>query len=322
MHKKIIALVLLMSLLLTACGTAAAPETTAAPTTEATVQPTEAATTPAATDNLITYFSLTLSENFETTYYLNAYGYEGEDIYVEYVGEETKMGYMDPSIFEGITAAYLESGLPELVGQDVYEEGEASASMYIDFADGTSVMLGFTGNVPEAFTQGYAAMDAHFKAMVADMPEYVPQPVVMGDVEPALLDAVNAILDGSGIEALDAFSISQLPLDDTFSFAAGLTGTDGIVNAVSCAPMMMTTAYSLVIVTVEDASKAEAVAADFESTMDWRKWVCVAPSNALLAQKDNMVLCLMAADELFAQTQQGMEANGWTVTKTLENPDM
>ena len=85
---------------------------------------------------------------------------------------------------------------------------------------------------------------------------------------------------------------------------------------------MMTTAYSLVIVTVEDASKAEAVAADFESTMDWRKWVCVAPSNALLAQKDNMVLCLMAADELFTQTQQGIETSGWTVTKTLENPDM
>jgi hypothetical protein len=35
-----------------------------------------------------------------------------------------------------------------------------------------------------------------------------------------------------------------------------------------------------------------------------------------------MVLCLMAADELFAQTQQGVETAGWTVTKTLENPDM
>ena len=318
MHKRILSLVLLMSLLLTACGTTAAPETTAAPTTEATV----ATTAPVVIDNPITYFSLSLSENFETTYYLSAYGYEGEDVYVEYVGEETKMGYMDPSVFEGITAAFLESGLMELNGQDVYEEGEASASMYIDFADGTSAMVGYSGNIPEAFTQGYAAMEAHFKAMVADMPEYVPQPMVMGDVEPALLDSVNEILNGSGIEALDSFSISQLPLDDTFSFAAGLTGTDGIVNAVSCAPMMMTTAYSLVIVTLEDASKAEAVAADFESNLDWRKWVCVAPSNALLAQKDNMVLCLMAGGELFGQTQRGMEGAGWTITKTLENPDM
>ena len=319
MNKKIISLVLLMSLLLSACTLPVAPEeTTAAPTTEATV----ATTTPAEVENPVTFFSLSMGEDYENIYSITAFSNEDGTVYVEYVGEEKKVGNLDASIFNGITTAFLESGLAELNGQDVYEEGDANASMYIDFADGTSVMLGFTGNVPEAFTQGYAAMDAHFKAMVADMPEYVPQPMVMGDVEPALLDAVNAILDGSGIEALDAFSISQLPLDDTFSFAAGLTGTDGIVNAVSCAPMMMTTAYSLVIVTVEDASKAEAVAADFESTMDWRKWVCVAPSNALLAQKDNMVLCLMASDDLFTQTQQGMEADGWTVTKTLENPDM
>ena len=86
--------------------------------------------------------------------------------------------------------------------------------------------------------------------------------------------------------------------------------------------MMMTTADSLVIVTLEDASKAEAVANDFENTMDWRKWVCVAPSHALLAQKDNMVLCLMAGSDLFLQTQSGVEAAGWNVTKTLENPDM
>ena len=320
MHKKMIALVLLMSLLLTACGTTAAPETTVAPTeatTEATV-----AVTPAEVENPITYFSLSLAENFETVYYLSAYGYEGEDVYVEYVGQEKKMGYMEPTVLNGITVAFLDSGLMELNGQDVYEEGEANASMYIEFADGTSAMVGYSGNIPEAYAQGYAAMDAYFQTLVADMPVYVPQPMVMGDVEPALLDAVNAILNGSGIEALDSFSISQLPLDDTFSFSAGLTNADGIVNAVSCAPMMMTTAYSLVIVTLEDASKAEAVAADFESNLDWRKWVCVAPSDALLAQQDNMVLCLMAGDALYAQTQQGLEAAGWTVTKTLTNPDM
>ena len=34
------------------------------------------------------------------------------------------------------------------------------------------------------------------------------------------------------------------------------------------------------------------------------------------------VLCLMANSDLFLQTQRGVEAAGWTVTKTLENPDM
>ena len=170
--------------------------------------------------------------------------------------------------------------------------------------------------------QGYAAMDAYFQTLVADLPAYVPQPQVMGEVDSALLETMTQILDGTGIANLDTFSISQLPLDDTFGFAAGLSGMDGITGAVSCAPMMMTTAYSLVIVTLEDETKAESVADDFENTMDWRKWVCVAPSHALLAQKDNMVLCLMANSDLFLQTQRGVEAAGWTVTKTLENPDM
>ena len=319
MNKKIISLVLLMSLLLSACTLPVAPEeTTAAPTTEATV----ATTTPAEVENPVTFFSLSMGEDYENINSMTAFSNEDGTVYVEYVGEEKKVGNLDASIFNGITTAFLESGLAELNGQDVYEEGDANASMYIDFADGTSAMVGFGGKIPETFTQGYAAMDAYFQTLVADMPEYVPQPMVMGDVEPALLEAVNEILNGSGIEALDSFSISQLPLDDTFSFSAGLTSADGIVNAVSCAPMMMTTAYSLVIVTLEDATKAEAVAADFESNLDWRKWVCVAPGNALLAQKDNMVLCLMAGGELFGQTQRGMEGAGWTITKTLENPYM
>ena len=319
MNKKIISLVLLVALLLSACTLPVAPEeTTTAPTTEATV----ATTTPAVVENPITFFSLSLGENFDSIKSMTVFSNEDGTVYVEYVGEEKKVANLDESIFNGITAAFQESGLAALNGQDVYEEGDANASMYIDFADGTSAMVGYSGKIPEAYAQGYAVMDDYFKTLMADVPVYVPQPAVMGDVEPALLDAVNQILNGSGIEALDSFSISQLPLDDTFSFAAGLSGTEGIVNAVSCAPMMMTTAYSLVIVTLEDASKAEAVAADFESNLDWRKWVCVAPSSALLAQKDNMVLCLMADGDLYSQTLTGLEAAGWTVTKTLENPDM
>jgi len=86
--------------------------------------------------------------------------------------------------------------------------------------------------------------------------------------------------------------------------------------------MMMTTAYSLVIVTLEDAANAETVCSNFESQLDWLKWVCVAPSDALIAQKDNMVLCLMAYDDLYVQTANGIEAAGWSTMKTLNNPNM
>ena len=43
------------------------------------------------------------------------------------------------------------------------------------------------------------------------------------------------------------------------------------------------------------------------------------PTNALVAVKDNMVLCLVAADELYAMTAAGIESTGWTVVETLEN---
>ena len=319
MNKKILCLLLSAVLLLSACSAPAAPsETTTAPTTEVTV----AVTTPSEVENPVTFFTLSMGENFEEIFSMTAYANEDGTAHIEYVGQEKKVGDFDAIYFHGIAAALADSGLAALNGQDAYAEGEANGSMYVEFADGSMCTVGFSGNIPEAYAQGYAAMDAYFQQLVANLPVYVPQPMLMGEVEPALLDTMTQILNGTGIETLDGFAISQLPLDDTFGFAAGLSGTDGIVNAVSCAPMMMTTAYSLVIVTLEDASKAEAVSGDFESNLDWRKWVCVAPSNALIAQKDNMVLCLMAGDSLYTQTLTGIEAAGWTVTKTLENPDM
>lgn len=319
MNKKILCLLLSAVLLLSACGAPAAPsETTTAPTTEVTV----AVTTPSEVENPVTFFTLSMGENFEEIFSMTAYANEDGSAHIEYVGQEKKVGDFDAIYFHGIAAAFADSGLAALNGQDAYAEGEANGSMYVEFADGSMCTVGFSGNIPEAYAQGYAAMDAYFQQLVANLPVYVPQPMLMGEVEPALLDTMTQILNGTGIDTLDGFAISQLPLDDTFGFAAGLSGTEGIVNAVSCAPMMMTTAYSLVIVTLEDASKAEAVSGDFESNLDWRKWVCVAPSNALIAQKDNMVLCLMAGDSLYTQTLTGIEAAGWTVTKTLENPDM
>jgi len=319
MNKKILCLLLSAVLLLSACGAPAAPsETTTAPTTEVTV----AVTTPSEVENPVTFFTLSMGENYEEIFSMTAYANEDGSAHIEYVGQEKKVGDFDAIYFHGIAAAFADSGLAALNGQDAYAEGEANGSMYVEFADGSMCTVGFSGNIPEAYAQGYAAMDTYFQQLVANLPVYVPQPMLMGEVEPALLDTMTQILNGTGIETLDGFAISQLPLDDTFGFAAGLSGTEGIVNAVSCAPMMMTTAYSLVIVTLEDASKAEAVSGDFESNLDWRKWVCVAPSNALIAQKDNMVLCLMAGDSLYTQTLTGIEAAGWTVTKTLENPDM
>ena len=44
------------------------------------------------------------------------------------------------------------------------------------------------------------------------------------------------------------------------------------------------------------------------------------PTGALVAQKGNMVLCLMGADELFAQTVQAITDCGWDNLETMDSP--
>ena len=144
----------------------------------------------------------------------------------------------------------------------------------------------------------------------------------MGEVDEALLAESLEILNGSGIQELDAFTVTQIPVDEYFAYTAGLTSADGISSAVSVAPMMMTTAYSLVIVSLEEGTKAEAVCADFEKNMDWTKWVCVAPSSAMIATKGNLVLCLMTYEGLEEGTAVGIRQAGWTEVKTFTNPNM
>ena len=324
--KRLIAMFLaaVMALSLTACGsqndtTTAAPETT----TEAPVETTEAPTTAGTevTDAAMTYFSISLGENYENVKSIMVYSNGDGTVHVEYVGDEKKVGDLDESIMTGIAQAIVGTDLISLVGQDIYEEGEANGSLYVEYADGTMVNVGFSGKIPDAFAQGYAVMDAHFADVTADLPVYVAEPLIMGEVDATLLAEITAILNGSGIRDLDMFAISQVMKDEYFAYTVGLTSDTGISSAANCAPLMMTTAYSLVIVTLEEGTDATTVCADFEQNLDWMKWVCVSPSDAMIATKGDMVLCLMANGDTYTNTVNGINAAGWTTVNTLTNPN-
>ena len=317
--KRLIAMILavVMVLSLTACGnqsetTTAAPETT----TEAVVETT---TAPVVEGPLVTFFSMSLGENYENIKYITAYPEDGV-ICVEYVGDVKKVGTLDASIMNTVTAAMAQTELASLAGQDAWGEGEANGSMYIEYDDGTMLSVGFSGEIPAVYTDGYAIMDACFADLTAELEVYVPQAMVMGEVDADLLAEMTAILSESGIEALDMFAIGQVMKDEFFAYTVGLTSDAGIASAANCAPMMMTTAYSLVIVTLEDGVAAADICEDFEANLDWTKWVCVAPTDAMIATKGDMVLCLMAADQTFHQTANGIAAAGWTTVNTLTNP--
>ena len=312
--KKLICLFLAVMLL---CGCAAEKpmETSIAPET------TQALTTPtyAEVENPVKFLSVSMGEDYENVLRMDVFYNEDGSIYLEYVGNEKKVGTFDAGIMHGITEAFLQSGLVALHGQDSYGEGEANASMYVEMEDETIFAVGFSGAIPQAFRDGYEKLDQFFAELTADLPVYVPQPLVMGEVEEALLRPVFDILYNSGIQQLDAYTISQIAKDEYFAFTAGLSSDEGIASAVSCAPMMMTEAYSLVIVKL-DTAKAEDVCADFEENLDWRKWVCVAPDKAMIAVKDDLVLCLMATEQVFKGTAAGIAQTGWTEVKTLERP--
>lgn len=318
-----LALTLALAFSLTACGgnkpAETTPTTTVAPTTEPTTEPTTAPTT--VTTGAMNFFSISYGESYDNMVYISIFDNEDGTASVDYQGEIRKTGNVDASIFETLTEQLVHSGLVELNGAAEWAEGDALASMYIAYDDESYLSCDYGGNIPQTFIDGYNYMDDVVVGLIADLPEYVPAAEVVGNVDATILEEINGLIANTSMP-LDSLVITEAVMDDTFAFTTGLSTSEGIVSGALCSSKMMTTAYSLVIVTVEDAANIGAVRADFEANMDWLKWVCVQPSGALIAQKDNMVLCLMAMDGTFGQVKGAVEADGWTEVVTFTNPNM
>ena len=318
-----LALTLVLAFSLTACGgnkpAETTPTTTVAPTTAPTTVPTTAPTT--VTTGAMNFFSISYGETYDNMVYISIFDNEDGTASVDYQGEIRKTGNVDASIFETLAEQLAHSGLVELNGAAEWAEGDALASMYISYADESYLSCEYSGNVPQTFIDGYNYMDDVVAGLIADLPEYVPAAQVVGNVDATVLEEIKGLIANTTMP-LDSLVISEVVKDDAFAFTTGLSTSEGIVSGASCSSMMMTTAYSLVVVTVEDAANIASVRADFEANLAWGKWVCVRPTGALIAQKDNMVICLMGADALYTGTAAALTANGWTMVAELANPGM
>lgn len=314
-----LALLLALVLLLTGCAsanndttenqtTAATQDTTQAAPDQVTVDPNGAAG-----EGQITFFSMNMNANASEYLYLMAYPNEDGTVYVEFVGEVKKVGAaMDGAVLEQIAQAVEQASLMDLNGQNVYEEGEAGGSVFVEYSDGSVIGAGYGGVLPQAFLDAYAALEDCFRTITADLDEYVAEPLVVGNVNEEVLAEIMQILQDSGMGNLDTFQIGDVALDDSFTYMMGLSSMDGIVSGTTCGAVMITTPYALSVVTVEGEADAEEVQADFLAHLDWTKWVCVMPTDAMVARKGNMVLCLMGADDLYNKTAAAIAANGWT----------
>lgn len=324
--SRSIVLLLVLVLLLTGCtagkpgDTTAATEETSAPAPDQTTNGTDA-TISLEIDADITYFSVNLNLTGTDNRYLMAYPNDDGTVYVEYVGDVKKVGSnMDAAVLEQIAVLVAQSNILDLNGRNEYVDGGAIGSAYVEYSDGTVIGIAFTGVIPQEYQDAYGKLDAGFQTLTADLEVYVPAPVVMDGVDETAKAELLDILQKSQIRDLDMFQISDVAKDDVFALVMGLSSGEGVAVGTSCSAMMMTTPYSLVIATLEEGADAQAVRDDFLANLDWQKWVCVLPTDALIAQKDNMVLCLMGADELFDQTLQAITDCGWENMEQISNP--
>ena len=319
------ALLLAVMLLLTGCATTKPGDTTAA--TDVTTVPAPDQITDA-TEGIVdlegktlSFFSVNLNLTGNDNRYMMAYPNDDGSVYVEYVGDVKKIGTnMDGKVLESVTAAVVQSGIAALNGQNIYLDGGAVASAYVEYTDGTVIGIGYSGEIPDEYLTVYNALDTAFQTLTAELEVYVPVPLVGDGVDETALAELMAILDATQIRDLDMFQIADVTKDDTFTLVMGLSSAEGIANGTSCSAMMMTTPYSMVIATLDDGMDVQTVRDDFLNNLDWQKWVCVMPTGALIAQKGNMVLCLMGADALFAQTVQAVTDCGWENLESVDSP--
>ena len=76
----------------------------------------------------------------------------------------------------------------------------------------------------------------------------------------------------------------------------------------------------MIIAPLEDGADAQAVRVDVIANLDWQKWVCGMPTGALGAQKGNMVLCLMGADNMYQKTVQAITDCGGENLEAIDCP--
>lgn len=315
--RKITSVFLAMLLALTcaACGQKPQEQPTQ-PTQTPPDSVTEEVTAEVADKNA-TYIQLSICEEDGTLVSLMAYDDGEGNAYVEYVGQEKKVSTFELSTLNDIAAEIENSDLKALDGANVYEESTASASMYVSYSDETFLAASYSGTIPQEFRDGYAQVETFVRELMKDVPVYVPRPLVEGDVDPDSLKEMEDILMISGAEPLDMFVISQVPMDDSFTAMMGLSKTDHIVSGTSCSPMMTSVAFSCMIAKVDDGENVAAVAEDFAANIQWNRWVCVSATDALIAAKDNQVVCLVTSGDLYTQLSDAIAKNGWTTVTTL-----
>ena len=310
--KRILAafLAAMMILSLAACGTAAP----SAPESEGDSS--------VSVENAAVSLNASYGETFDGVTSINIYNEDGRYLLDYSTGMENQRGYVDAALMEQLTAIYQSNGLAELNGKEEYGDGEASGSIGMDFADGTSFSCMYAGEIPEAIVTAFTAMNEAVVTAMETMEPYRAQVDFAEDVDADAKAALDAIFAHLGNEALDMTMGMTVPTDDpNYAHTVGIEPSEQIANATVVQNMMGTVAHTITLLQLNEGADADAIQSTMMENADWRKWVCVAPDMGITAAKDNMVLFSMTLSDIGAELVAGLEAEGWTITANVENPD-
>ena len=124
---------------------------------------------------------------------------------------------------------------------------------------------------------------------------------------------INKIMEENPVE----FMGGVIPLDLTdasedgllaFKSYTGLEVQKLIKEGAVYEPMMGSQAFSLVLVRVADAAKAEEIARDMKANIDPRKWICVEADQVMLAGYGDVVMFIMLDSQLGKTAQSFVDA--------------
>lgn len=132
-------------------------------------------------------------------------------------------------------------------------------------------------------------------------------------LEGTMEENVNKIMEANPVEFMGG--LIPVDLTDTsedglwmLQSFTGLDSADKITDVAVYEPMTGSQAFSLVMVRVADAAKAEEVAQQMKDNIDPRKWICVGADEVMAAGYGDTVLFVMLDSNLGLNAQSYVDA--------------
>ncbi len=93
---------------------------------------------------------------------------------------------------------------------------------------------------------------------------------------------------------------TEIALDDIdgLTYNLGVASADSIERAVISEPMIGSIAYSLALVKAKEGADIDALKNEILNGVNYRKWLCVAAEKIAVVNCDNVILMVMATEEI------------------------